>query len=439
MLLRIVGLLWGLMLSAAVPASEPLYWHRGDSLNEAGRVLHDLLLPEPAAFAALGPAGRDAWLTREWRRVLAGRERFAQYTLPAHWRAPAFEQALREGRQAGYLAGQVPDYEGYRQLHRHYRQLGERPEPAPLPPGPEVRPGERDAAIPALRRRLAELGRPGPAPAGRADALDPALSAELRALQQAAGLPEHGRLDAATRALLDRPPGALRAELRANLRRWLLLPPASRDYVLVNIPSYRLTLVRQGRPSLAMKVIVGRPDWPTPELATHIHALKVNPDWTPTANIVREDLLPAERRSPGFLARNGFSARLDQGELSPSAIDWSAPPPGVRLVQAPGPGNALGRLKFEMHNRFDVYLHDTPDKALFAEPMRALSHGCVRLAEPARLARGLGWQPGEGQATRLLPAPERLPVYLVYFTAWVEQGRLVFARDIYRKNERETG
>ncbi|WP_107852497.1 L,D-transpeptidase family protein [Oceanimonas marisflavi] len=413
-----------------------LLWHTGSELNEAGQHLQRLLLPDERALAAMSSYERDAWLTREWRRVLQERERFAQYALPAHWRTAGFERAIKQQNLAAYMAGQAPDYNGYRELYRHYRRLAEITDYTTLPPGPEIRPGERDAAIPALRRRLAELGRQVPAPVGRADVLDPQLSETLADLQRAGGLNVTGRLNQTTRTLLNRSPGELRAEIKANLRRWLRLPPATSDYVLINIPSYRLTLVREGRPQLAMKVIVGRPDWPTPELATHIDALKVNPDWTPTANIVREDLLPAQRKDGGYLDRNGFSAWLP-GQIEPvppSSINWHSPPPGLRLVQQPGPTNALGRLKFEMRNRHSVYLHDTPDKSLFGRDQRALSHGCVRLADPAALARGLGWQVPGHERTQVLPPPERLPVYMVYFTAWSEGGSLVFAGDIYGKN-----
>lgn len=413
-----------------------LLWHTGSELNEPGQQLQHLLLPDERTLAAMSPAERDDWLTQEWRAVLKERERFAQYTLPAHWRTEGFDQAIRQQNLTTYMAGQAPDYHGYRELQRHYHRLANVTDYTPLPPGPDVRPGERDGAIPALRQRLAELGRRVLAPVGRADVLDPPLSEALAALQRAGGLEVTGGLNQATRALINRSPAELRAEIKTNLRRWLRLPPATRDYVLINIPSYRLTLVREGRPQLAMKVIVGRPDWPTPELATHIDALKVNPDWTPTDNIVREDLLPAQQRDAGYLDRNGFAAWLpgENTPVLPSSIDWHRPPPGLRLVQQPGPANALGRLKFEMQNRHSVYLHDTPDKSLFGRDRRALSHGCVRLAEPDALASGLGWQVPEHERTQVLPPPERLPVYMVYFTAWSEGGSLVFAGDIYGKN-----
>lgn len=435
MMLRLLMVI--LLFAWPLQAAEPLRWHGGNTLNEAGQLLHDLLLPEPRAFAALGVAQRDAWLSREWRRVLAERERFTQYRLPPERGAAGFNDALASGGLLAYLRRQQPDYPGYRQLRQHYHALAGISRHTSLPPGPEVRPGERDAAIPALRSRLAELGYGLAPPRGRVDALDASLSEVLKGLQQAHGLVANGRLNDDTRAILSRSPAEIRAELRQNLRRWLLLPPAAPDrYVLVNIPAYRLTLMQNQRPALEMAVIVGRPDWPTPALATHIDGLKVNPDWTPTANIIREDLLPAQRRDSGFLTRNGFSVWLpgESHGQDPGTINWLRPPAGFRLVQAPGPNNALGRLKFEMHNRFDIYLHDTPDKRLFAEAHRALSHGCVRLAEPERLAANLGWRLPPGSQTRILPPPGPVPVYLVYFTTWVEQGRLVFARDIYGKN-----
>ncbi|WP_417614972.1 L,D-transpeptidase family protein [Oceanisphaera sp.] len=428
-----------LVMMSPLHAAEQLRWHNGNNeLSEAGQQLVDLLLPDPDALAALSPAERDAWLGREWRQVLADRARFAQYALAPDQGEAGFEQALRSGELSAYLRRQQPDYPGYRQLKQHYHTLNQVKNITPLPPGGEVRPGERDRAIPALRQRLTEMGYALAAPRGRADALDHSLSSILKGLQQANGLEPNGRLTAEVRVMLNRSPVELRTELRHNLRRWLLLPPtAPEQYLLVNIPAYRLTLFNSTGPALNMKVIVGRPDWPTPELGTYIKALKVNPDWTPTANIIREDLLPAQRRDRGFLSRNGFGVWLSNGgeRQDPGTIDWQQPPAGMRLVQAPGPDNALGRFKFEMNNPFNIYLHDTPDKQLFGESRRALSHGCVRLAEAGELAQNLGWSLPAYQHTRILPASQPTPLFMVYFTAWVEQGRLVFAEDIYRKNQ----
>ncbi|MFP2769957.1 L,D-transpeptidase family protein [Oceanisphaera sp. KMM 10153] len=436
-MLRVMMLL--LVLISPLQAAERIWWHNEDNaLNEAGRQLADLLLPEPDEMAGLSLAERDAWFSREWRKVLAARARFAQYPLVPEHDEAGFDQALDRGELSAYLRRQQPDYPGYRQLKQHYHALSEAVSMTTLPPGGEVRPGERDRAIPALRQRLTELGYSLAPPRGRADALDRGLSDILKGLQQANGLVPNGRLTADIRVMLNRSSAELRQELRHNLRRWLLLPPtAPAQFVLVNIPAYRLTLIQQYRPTLSMKVIVGRPDWPTPELGTHIKALKVNPDWTPTANIIREDLLPAQRRDSGYLSRNGFGVWLPGGaeRQDPGTIDWQQPPAGFRLVQAPGPDNALGRFKFEMNNPFNIYLHDTPDKRLFGEAKRALSHGCVRLAEPGQLVQHLGWSLPEYQQTRILPARSPTPLFMVYFTAWVEQGRLVFAEDIYRKNE----
>ncbi|GHA17594.1 L,D-transpeptidase family protein [Oceanisphaera arctica] len=436
-MLRLMVLL--LVLISPLQAAERMLWHNGDNeLNETGRQLVELLVPDPAALAGLSPAERDAWFSREWRQVLANRARFAQYPLsPDHGEA-GFEQALHSGELSAYLRRQQPDYPGYHQLKQHYHALNDAAGITALPTGGEVRPGERDRAIPALRRRLTEMGYALTPPKGRADALDRSLSDILKGLQQANGLEPNGRLTADIRAMLNRSPAELRKELRHNLRRWLLLPPSAPErFVLVNIPAYRLTLFNSTGPALNMKVIVGRPDWPTPELGTYIKALKVNPNWTPTANIIREDLLPAQRRDRGFLSRNGFGVWLPgiEGRQDPASIDWQQPPAGMRLVQAPGPDNALGRFKFEMNNPFDIYLHDTPDKRLFGEAQRALSHGCVRLSEPDQLAQNLGWSLPEYEQTRILPARTPTLLFMVYFTAWVEQGRLVFAEDIYRKNE----
>ena len=161
----------------------------------------------------------------------------------------------------------------------------------------------------------------------------------------------------------------------------------------------------------------------------------------------REDKLPAIRRDRSYLARGGYSVRRlsDGRKVPPSAVNWAARNPGVTLVQRPGPGNALGRIKFMFPNQYAVYLHDTNDRSLFERNERNLSSGCIRIENPFELANLLmaddpDWSSARlddvlagGRTTRInLPKP--MPVLLTYWTAWVQDGEVQFREDIYERD-----
>ena len=194
----------------------------------------------------------------------------------------------------------------------------------------------------------------------------PAYIALRRALQSYRGDPaEVARAGAAA-------PGSGEARRRAviiNLERLRWLPrqlPAER--IWVNIPTARLALYRDNRPVFTSRVVVGEIDKQTPELRTAITSLLFNPSWYVPRSIVTQEILPKLARDPNYLARHHMVMRSNGG-----------------IQQLPGAGTALGRLKFEASNRFDVYLHDTPQKALFKRDDRFESHGCVRVENPREL------------------------------------------------------
>jgi murein L,D-transpeptidase YcbB/YkuD len=220
------------------------------------------------------------------------------------------------------------------------------------------------------------------------------------------------------------------AKLRAievNLERlrWLPrhLPP---DRVWVNLAAAQLTFYRDDRPIFSGRVIIGQTDKQTPELQTTITSLLFNPPWNVPRSIATTEILPKLAQNPDYLARHHMVIRGN------GAIE-----------QLPGRGTALGLLKFEMTDRFDVYLHDTPERFLFARDNRRQSHGCVRVQNPRDLAALLLQQPVEvinkGIAAgftnrRMLPQP--VPVFLVYQTAVVgPDGRIIFLPDVYNRDE----
>jgi murein L,D-transpeptidase YcbB/YkuD len=210
-------------------------------------------------------------------------------------------------------------------------------------------------------------------------------------------------------------------------------------HVLVNTASFELVVIEGDRAVLGMSVIVGSPDQTTPSFTATLRTLIINPYWNVPARIARDKLLPRERRNPGFLAARGFRV------LDGRSGQWRAPDaaslaqPAPRLRQDPGPLNLMGRLSFAFPNPYDVFLHDTPDRALFALEVRSCSEGCVRLERAMALAlhvlrRAPEWTEArireeiDALRHRVLPLPEPMPVHVVYLPTWVDDDGVVHFR-----------
>ncbi|HSH69713.1 MAG TPA: L,D-transpeptidase family protein, partial [Deferrisomatales bacterium] len=180
----------------------------------------------------------------------------------------------------------------------------------------------------------------------------------------------------------------------------------------------------------------------------------INPYWNVPASIAAEELLPKLQRDPDYLSTHHYELlsgwEASSQRLDPRGVDWrrvrADALPG-RIRQLPGPWNALGRIKFMFPNRFNVYLHDTPDRHLFQRNQRALSHGCIRVERPLDLAgfaleQTPGWDRERVEAAiaggerRVVPLARPLPVHLLYLTAWVdESGATQFREDIYQRDD----
>jgi len=241
--------------------------------------------------------------------------------------------------------------------------------------------------------------------------------------------------------------GQLDSRVLASLDRARDVPPTGR-FVMVDTAGARLYMIDNGRIVDSMKVIVGRddPSTQTPMLASTIYYATLNPYWHVSADMVR-DLIASNVLNLGlsYLKTHGYQVMpanpTDDRLLDPAKINWHAVAAGretVRVRQLPGPANSMGRLKIPFPNATDIYLHDTPTKALFNQDDRSLSHGCIRLEDAERLGRWLmGREPEtasrEPEQNVLLPTP--VPIYVTYLTAHVENGRLAFVDDNYRRDE----
>lgn len=236
-----------------------------------------------------------------------------------------------------------------------------------------------------------------------------------------------------------------------NLNRWRLMPnDLGARHFFINIPQFELVARESGQNVLAMRVVVGRPGDNTPIFSDEMESVVFSPYWNIPERIAQTETAPAVLRDGEYLSRQNIevlrasSRGLERVEAD--EIDWESPEALKRVVlrQQPGPGNALGAVKFLFPNSFDVYMHDTPANRLFARTSRAFSHGCIRLEQPETLARYVLRDQPDWDVDRIAAAmgagierhvklSRKIPVHIAYFTAWVnEQGHLEFPPDIYK-------
>jgi murein L,D-transpeptidase YcbB/YkuD len=237
-----------------------------------------------------------------------------------------------------------------------------------------------------------------------------------------------------TVAALSGGPSSLEAEILANMERWRWMPrDMGETHIEVNIPDYEAVVIEKGEVIERNRVVVGKEATPTPVFAETMKFLIVNPAWNVPQSIIRKEMLPRLAADPDYLYRLGYQVSSHAGHLV--------------VRQPPGERNALGRIKFVFPNDFSVYMHDTPMRKLFASAKRAFSHGCVRVDDPFRFAetvlgRGNGWSEQRvkkmiGGKERYIYLPKPLPVYLEYFTAFVnESGELQLRDDVYGYSRR---
>ncbi len=229
--------------------------------------------------------------------------------------------------------------------------------------------------------------------------------------------------------------------LLANLDRVRSLPASGR-FLLVDSGSSMLTLYQDGRPIDSMKVITGTKELPTPLIASVMYYITYNPYWHAPDHLVRKTIAPTVlRQGMNYLKTRGYHVIDEWSDtanvIDPTTVDWKAAAAGslhLRVRQDPGPLNSMGILKFPFPNPEDIYLHDTPSKALFAKDQRNLSNGCVRVEDAKRLGRWLLGQdpvsPGSEAEIRV-QVPTGVPIYLTYITAQVQDGKLTYLPDLY--------
>jgi len=331
-----------------------------------------------------------------------------------------------------------PPHEGYKQLKAMLAQMRTK-----VPPAKEIADGQllklnaklpmEDPRVPMLRERLGLVG----------DASDLRYDAKIaeavKKFQHANELPVTGNLDARTIKELNGSTHDRQIEtIISNMERWRWYP---RDLgaasVIVNLPDFTLRVTHNATQIWSTRIVIGKQDMPTPLLSETMRFITINPTWNVPPSIVNNEYLPWLQRDPAALERMGLRVTYNR--------DGS-----IHIYQPPGEANALGRIRFNFPNRFLVYQHDTPDKHLFAHDVRAYSHGCMRVQNPAKYAEVLlniarpneSWTADKvkrmfGTGEQDIQLPAQIWVLLTYQNAFIDEaGKLQIRRDIYNIDSR---
>ncbi|KHK92715.1 hypothetical protein LK12_06480 [Novosphingobium malaysiense] len=407
---------------------------------------------------ASDPAARDVALTNAalaYAEALANgatdpRELYDIYTIPVAKAdiLSGLQTALDKGQVEQWLASLPPQDSAYKALSDAYLKLHDAASGESWPSIPEgdlIHEGERDPRVPAIATALEKAGYLQPSMAqdsdsGSAGQVPQAGSASrngddntlytsrmkqaVEQMQEERGLAQDGVVGPETLAELNRGPQAREKALAVALerRRWLVRnpPPVRID---VNTAAAQLSYIRDGSVVDTRKVIVGRPDWETPQLSAPMFRLVANPTWTVPRSIEKEELSglgPGALRRRNMVRRNGW------------------------IVQLPGPDNALGLVKFDLRDKYAIYLHDTGARSLFNRSLRQLSHGCVRVDNAldfaSRIAGDQGitdkWQNARARGSETFVAlPQNITVRLLYHPTFVDSaGNVVWKQDVYGWN-----
>ncbi len=280
----------------------------------------------------------------------------------------------------------------------------------------------------------------------------PEVSDAIKNFQKRMGFTTSGVLNRTTRNALNIPVENRLRKIKLNLERSRWESKNFGDnYILINIPDFRMNFIRNEFSELSMRVVVGSKKNPTPIFQSKMSYFVVNPTWTVPSSIILKEMLAKLQDDPDYLSTRHFKMysdwSKDRKEIDSFDIDWYAYTEDSKLpysfVRSPGKGNPLGSVKFIFPNRHAVYMHDTPSQKYFKRNVRAFSHGCIRLAEPQRLLELLSNNFTDSDYTNIkkiqqsaenksIPLSDKIPVYIRYYTAWAdENGNVSFRNDIY--------
>jgi len=321
----------------------------------------------------------------------------------------------------------------------------------------KLKPGRHSEGVYSLRDRLRVTGDYISCDESDEDNYyDQCLQKAVKHFQVRTGLKQDGVVGGVTLKELNKSIDDRITTIRLNLDRlkWLN-ERASKRHVIINIPDFQLYFEEDGKLIQTMGVITGKPKHPTPIFSDMVEIIVLNPYWNVPKSIIQKEMIPKLLRNPNAMVKQGIEIRAGWGKnaekVSGGSVDWSqyrySKTMPYRFAQLPGYKNALGKVKFLFPNKFSVYMHDTPTKHLFKKNRRAFSHGCIRLEKPRELLRTFSTfndnidfdksqEVLKGKKNSYLKLQEKVPVDVVYLTAWVDyDGKLQFRNDVYKYDE----
>lgn len=406
-----------------------IYTGNPDPVSGPFKVKLELMLTaQYFAFADIVWEGMDARVSKE-----------------VNWHLPrkkvSYEEYLDsiiEGKPEQLNTDKVPVYRQYNLLRKYlliYRKLDEQGQWFAIKAGNEsFKPGDSSIIIKQVRQKLFALGD------FKGDTLNPVYDADLeksvRKFQFRHGLSDDGVLGKSTMAELNVTYQQRIRQLMVNMERSRWLPVSlSSDYLVVNIPEFKLHVYSSDKLLWSCNVVVGKAVHKTVVFSGELKYVVFSPYWNVPQSIVRNEILPGMRRDENYIRKHNMEITGYRDGL-----------PEIR--QKPGTSNSLGQVKFLFPNSYNIYLHDTPAKSLFNESSRAFSHGCIRISEPVKLAEFLlrndeAWDTDKIKSAmnagkeRFVGLKEKVPVFIAYFTAFVDrEGEINFRKDIYNRDDR---
>lgn len=378
------------------------------------------------AFAKTAWGGMDASVSKSMDWFLPRKKVSYANALDSLLKAPV-----------GTLKNSEPVYRQYEMLRTYlkkYRALDSLKNWAPIKADKKsYKPGDSSPVITAIRKRLYLLGDFAGDTSSAVYSED--MTEPVKNCQHRLGLAEDGVIGNGMIAELNVTPQKRITQIMVNMERarWVPIPDAGEDYLVVNIPDFRLFVYQRDSLLWSCNVVVGKAMNKTVIFSGDVKYVVFSPYWNVPPSIVRKEVVPGMARRKNYIASHNMEITGRLGGL-----------PVVR--QKPGPNNSLGKVKFLFPNSYNIYLHDSPAKSLFDETTRAFSHGCIRIQEPEKLANFLlrkdsSWTPEKINAAmnagkeQYVTLKKTVPVYIGYFTAFVDsKGKINFRKDIYSRD-----
>ena len=358
------------------------------------------------------------------------------------------------------LEKNTPKKYHYRELQKkvsEYREIKANGGWEPVTLNETLKPGKSSNGVPSLRQRLIVTRDYVPCEESNEDLVyDECLQKAVKYFQRRNGLADDGEVGPNTLTVLNKTVDERIQTILLNLDRikWLNDPKTKR-HIIINIPDFMLYFEQDGALIQTFRTIVGTPKNPTPIFSNSVKTIVLNPQWNVPKSIIQKEYIPKLLRNSNVLRKekievyNGWGR--DAVKVNPASVNWAAyrysKTVPYRFAQTAGTHNALGKVKFLFPNKFSVYMHDTPTKHLFKKDKRAFSHGCIRLQKPRELLKTFStfeetvdFEKSQkilkGKKKKYLPLEERVPIDVIYLTAWVDyDGQLQFRNDVYHYDE----